>query len=219
MQTPSIELQNALYRYPRGGFSVCCPDLKLYPGELTLITGPNGCGKTTLSKMLCGILPLTEGTLLLNGKSAAGKSLGFIGKTVGYLFQSPEKQLFATSVIEEVTFVPLLKGENETSVIARAEDLLATFGMTHLRERSPYRLSRGEKQRLALCAILMQGTTHLILDEPTTGLDRENRAILHNMLSKLLQRGVGLSIITHDNELRRKFQARPVTVVEGVVQA
>ena len=216
--TANIELKNAVYRYPRSGFKVCCKGLSLFSKELSFVTGPNGSGKTTLSKMLCGILPLSEGELVIGGQSAKGKSLGFIGKTVGYLFQNPEKQLFSTSVWEELTYVPLLLGQEEQPVQARAEELLELFGMTKMRDRSPYRLSRGEKQRLALCAILMQGARHMILDEPTTGLDRENRAILHATIQMLLDKGTGLSIITHDNELLRRFStARMIGMDKGVV--
>ncbi len=219
MANPNIELDGALYKYPRSGFCVRCEELKLYPGEITFITGPNGSGKTTLSKMLCGILPLFEGALLLRGVNATKKSLGYIGKTVGYLFQNPEKQLFATSVWEELTYVPLLKGEQEREVSEKAAELLLTFGMSHLKDRSPYNLSRGEKQRLAICAVLMQGAKHLILDEPTTGLDVENRTILHGVFQTMLERGVGLCVITHDNELKRHFSARVICVVQGMVQA
>jgi energy-coupling factor transport system ATP-binding protein len=215
---PPVELIDAVFCYPGGGFSVRCKKLVLNKGELTFITGANGSGKTTLSKMLCGILPLSQGALLINGTNAKGKSLGFIGKTVGYLFQSPEKQLFATSVIEELTFVPLLLGKEEHEVINKAEELLNTFGMGHLRDRSPFRLSRGEKQRLAICAVLMQGPAELILDEPTSGLDRENRKVLHTVIDTLLGKGVGVSVITHDNELLSRFSAQMVLVESGVVR-
>ena len=131
--------------------------------------------------------------------------------------QNPEKQLFATSVMEELTFVPLLLGQDENAVQARALAFLSSLNMLQHRDRSPYCLSRGEKQRLALCAILMQGASLLILDEPTSGLDRGNRIILHDMLDKLMDRGVGLCVITHDNEFKHRFDAHTVTVDEGVV--
>ena len=218
MSAAGIELKQAQYRYPRSNFTLSCEHLALNFGEMTLITGPNGSGKTTLSKMMCGILKLHTGTLYIDGEAANDKSLGFIGKTVGYLFQNPEKQLFATSVMEELTFVPLLLGQNKDAVDARAQDLLAQFQMIDHRDRSPYVLSRGEKQRLALCAILMQGASMLILDEPTTGLDRDNRMILHNMLDTLMDQRVGLCVITHDNEFKRRFTARTVRVEDGVVR-
>lgn len=217
MATPGIELNQAQYVYPRSGFTLECEYLALNPGEMALIVGKNGSGKTTLSKMMCGILPLKRGTLTINGENANGKSLGFIGKTVGYLFQNPEKQLFATSVMEELTFVPLLLGQEENAVQSRALNFLSQFNMAEYKDRSPFVMSRGEKQRLALCAILMQGASMLILDEPTTGLDSDNRMILHGMLDMLLDSGVGLCVITHDNEFRRRFHARTVLVEEGVV--
>ncbi|MDD2221393.1 MAG: ABC transporter ATP-binding protein [Clostridia bacterium] len=220
MSAPVIVLQNAVYKYPKGSFSLNCPALQLFAGELALILGPNGSGKTTLSKLACGIYKPDSGQLLLNGESANGFSLGKIGKTVGYLFQEPGRQLFATNCLEELTFVGEIKGANKEQTAARAEDLLKRFGLFELRERSIYRLSRGEKQRLALCGILMQNPLYIILDEPTTGLDKQARQVLYNTIDELLSQGVGLAVISHDHEVIDRYtQAKIIKVANGEVLA
>ena len=219
MTEPVISLQNAVYQYPKGSFSLNCPALDLYAGQISLILGPNGSGKTTLSKLACCIYKPDSGKLLLNGKEANNFSLGKIGKTVGYLFQEPGRQLFATNCLEELTFVGEIKGENKEETTARAEALLKRFGLFELRERSIYRLSRGEKQRLALCGILMQNPVYIILDEPTTGLDRQARQVLYETIDGLLAQSVGLAVISHDHEVIDRYaQAKIVRVANGEVQ-
>ena len=98
----AIALSDVVYRYSRGGFTLRCPALELAPGELTLITGPNGSGKTTLSKLMCGILRPQEGQVRIFGHPAEELSLGEIGGRVGYLFQNPSRQLFASTVWQEM---------------------------------------------------------------------------------------------------------------------
>ena len=218
MNTPVICLQNAVYKYPKGSFSLSCPALELYAGQISLILGPNGSGKTTLSKLACGIYKPDSGKLLLNGEPASRFSLGKIGKTVGYLFQEPGRQLFATNCLEELTFVGEIKGEDKQQTAVLAENLLKRFGLFELRERSIYRLSRGEKQRLALCGILMQNPLYIILDEPTTGLDKQARQVLYNTIDELLSQGVGLAVISHDHEVIDRYtQAKIIKVANGEV--
>ncbi|MBO7666871.1 MAG: ATP-binding cassette domain-containing protein, partial [Firmicutes bacterium] len=94
-----------------------------------------------------------------------------------------------------------LLGKDPQETAAKAEALLAEFGLTRLKDRATLTLSRGEKQRLALAALLMGGAGFFILDEPTTGLDGDNRRILYDKIEELRQRGVGFAIASHDREL------------------
>ena len=151
----AIALSDVVYRYSRGGFTLRCPALELAPGELTLITGPNGSGKTTLSKLMCGILRPQEGQVRIFGHPAEELSLGEIGGRVGYLFQNPSRQLFASTVWQEMLFVPELLGEDLPRACGRAQELLVRFGLGELKERPVQVLSRGEKQRLAICTCLL----------------------------------------------------------------
>lgn len=212
-----LQLKDVKYSYPKGGFITVCNDLKLCRGEAVLLCGPNGSGKTTLGKLLCGILRPQQGSLFVCGENANGKSLGWIGKTVGYLFQDPARQLFATTVWEEMIFIDDIKGIDPALTRERALSLLSRFRIQHLTDRSTYRLSRGEKQRLAMCTILMQGATQLILDEPSTGLDNENRSTLRAVIDELITGGAGVLIITHDNELIRRYGAQLLRMEHGEV--
>ena len=213
----AISLSGAVYRYPRGGFVLSCPWLELPDGEITVITGPNGSGKTTLSKLMCGILRLNEGKLRIFGETANEWALGKMGGRVGYLFQDPARQLFSSTVWDEMTFTDDILGRDPAAAEQKAEELLEYFGLTALKERITYRLSRGEKQRLAICAILMGGAGYLILDEPTSGLDRSNRNTLFAMIDRLKGRGKGFAVISHDNELIARYGSRNIRVEEGRV--
>ena len=211
-----IALSAAVYADPRGGFVFSCEKAEFPDGTVTLLTGENGSGKTTLCRLLCGVLRPDKGYLLIDGEDATAWPLGRIGAHVGYLLQEPSRQLFRPSVFEELTFVPELLGRDPQETAAKAEALLAEFGLTRLKDRSTLTLSRGEKQRLALAALLMGGAGFFILDEPTTGLDTDNRRILYDKIEELREKGAGFAIASHDRDLLA-LSPRRLRVTEGRV--
>ena len=212
---PAISVSDLIFRYDKGDFLLTCPQLHFAQGELTLITGANGSGKTTLAKLISGILRPSQGQVQIYGQSTQSLSLGEIGKKLGYLFQDPSRQLFAGTVWREMTYVPHLLRQEQGPTDEKAHHLLERFGLGKLRERSTYYLSGGERQRLAICTILMGGATFLLLDEPTVGLDKQNRTILYGILDDLLLEGKGIAVITHENELIQRFSQAPRVRVEG----
>ncbi len=179
--------------------------------------GPNGSGKTTLGKVLAGILKPTEGRAFLAGKDTRTLSLGAIGQAVGYLFQEPERQIFAPSVYEELAFVLRLQGKPPDVIDHAVNTMLGRFDLSALRDRFPFSLSRGEKQRLALAAVLVNSPDYLILDEPTTGLDLKNKRRLGGYLEELLDAGVGMMIISHDRAFATGYATRVIELSGGVV--
>lgn len=203
-----IALSHVVYSYPKGGFVFSCDEAEFPAGEVTLLTGPNGSGKTTFCRLMCGVLRPDRGRLLIDGEDATAWPLGRIGAHVGYLLQEPSRQLFRPSVFEELTFVPELLGRDPQETAAKAEALLAEFGLTRLKDRSTLTLSRGEKQRLALAALFMGGARFFILDEPTTGLDADNRRILYDKIDELREKGAGFAVASHDRELLSQWPRR-----------
>ncbi len=212
-----IRLKEVEFTYPKSRFTVCCKDLELKAGEMTLVTGKNGSGKTTLLKLCCGILRPDIGSLYILGEDTQKWPLGRIGKSIGYLFQEPAHQLFTATVWDEMTFIGSLLGEEPKMLQEKAVSLLQRFNLLDLIERSIYRLSRGEKQRLAIAATLMQKIRYLILDEPTTGLDGVNRKALYDAIEILINDGIGIAIISHDNEMLSRYGANRITVENGRV--
>jgi len=193
-----IEALNLSFAYRETGFRLSGVSFVVEIGEAVAITGRNGSGKTTLGKLLCGLLKPKSGTVLIDGEDTAGWSLGRRGQRIGYLFQEPAKQLFAPTVLEELTFTQELKGISVQKSEQRAMEFLARFELEHLARRSTHTLSRGEQQRLAICGLLLGNPGALVLDEPTTGLDARRRDILAGAIKECLRGGVSVLLISHD---------------------
>lgn len=197
-----IELDAVTYKYPRSGRAViegCCA--RFDRGEIVAVTGPNGCGKTTLTKLIVGVLRPQAGRIAIDGRDTAGLDLFAIGRLAGYIFQNPARQLFCDTVEHEVAYGLENLGLPAQTVRARTEEYLELLRLSHLRQAYPGRLSQGEKQRLMLAATLALGTRYLILDEPTTGLDVRTRHQLEEMLRTLRARqNCGIVVVSHERE-------------------
>jgi len=198
----SLQLEEIRFTYPvkQGGgpepFSLAVGHFS--PGVCTALLGPNGSGKTTVGKLAAGILKPGSGRILYEGQDIAGWHLGRIGKKIGYLFQDPSRQIFAPYPLEEIAFPLELRGMPKPEAEAKAREMLHEFELEDIAGSTTYTLSRGEKQRLAIAAIMACEPRYFILDEPTTGLDNRRRDILAGTLRRLMDRGVGVLLITHD---------------------
>jgi len=201
-----IQLKNISFTYPGKGDKPDKPDRRTFsltvddfsPGHCTAILGENGSGKTTLGKLAAGILRPDSGRVLYDGEDIAHWPLGRIGRQVGYLFQEPSRQIFAPHPLEEIAFPLELRGMPKQQAEHKARELLREFELENITGNTTYTLSRGEKQRLALAAVMACEPRFLVLDEPTTGLDKRRRGILLSALKRLLSCGIGLMVISHD---------------------
>ena len=211
----TIELNNISYKYPKGRKVFDNFSLNFKNGETTVLTGKNGSGKTTLTKLIMGILKPSFGEVKVFGQSTASLSLGSIGEMVGYVFQYPERQLFSTSVVEELTFPLLFKGYNKEETMDKAEEMLEIFDLGKVKNSYPLFLSYGEKRRLAIASVLMIGPKYLILDEPTASLDKERIDALSEVLDKLKKRNIGMLIISHNKDFIERHKDK-VIALEGV---
>lgn len=212
---PYIKLKNVCYTYPKSSFGLNDISLDLYKGEITAVVGSNGSGKTTLSKIMTGILKPSSGELYICGQNAVNLELYEFGQKIGYAFQNPDRQLFTSSVWEEICFPLRLKDTPVEEMEKKAEALLNQFRLTHKKAALPIRLSRGEKRRLVLAAILATEPMYLILDEPSTGLDRDNRKLFYDLLLHLCEQGLGIAVITHDLHFVNQYAKRTVTMHGG----
>ncbi|MCL2107141.1 MAG: energy-coupling factor ABC transporter ATP-binding protein [Oscillospiraceae bacterium] len=212
----TIEARELCFAYPNtaSGFRLDGISFAIGSGEPVAITGPNGSGKTTLGKLLCGLLKPRSGTVLFDGEDTAHWSLGQRGQRIGYLFQEPVRQLFAPTVLENLTFTQELQGTAPELARGRALKLLSRFELERLAARGAYTLSRGEQQRLAICGLLLSGPGALLLDEPTTGLDARRKAILASVLRELLEQGVSVLLISHDADFVRQNAERELKMGE-----
>jgi energy-coupling factor transport system ATP-binding protein len=163
--------------------------------EFIGITGENGAGKTTVLKIMAGLLKAKKGTVQVLGMNPSPKK---VFSKVGFLFQNPEYQIFERTVRDEVAFALRKKGLQEAEIEERVFDALESVGIGDLGERNPLTLSMGEKHRVALAAIIALDPEIIILDEPTSGLDYGNAT---RMLEKIKSLGKTVVIASHDREL------------------
>ena len=190
-------------------------NLELTAADFTALVGPNGSGKTTIGKLAAGIIKPDQGNVLIQGQSADKMSLAEIGNKIGYLFQNPERQLFSSTVAEELSFVMEINDREHDFIDQKVDEMLELFALTNHRNSFPFELSQGEKQRLALAAIFINNPAYLILDEPTTGLDRKRKREFSALLETFKQRGTGMLLISHDHQFVTKHARRIIRIEEG----
>lgn len=213
-----IKVENVSYIYPKSTKKVLNNiNLDLYRKDFTAIIGSNGSGKTTLCKLLTGIFKPEKGCVLIDGIDSRKMNLCQCGKKIGYLFQNPDRQIFAPTVEEELAFTLDIKGMGKENIEIEINKMMEIFDLNHLRNRFPFSLSRGEKQRLALAAIFINEPKFLILDEPTTGLDIERIKVLSKMINKLKLRGIGITVISHNEEFVKQHATRIVRMESGQI--
>src|SRR5262249_47660756 len=161
-----LEVRGADFDYPDGKPVLRGISLRLDEGEFVALIGQNGSGKTTLAKLLNGILRPTRGEVWLGQHDLAHRPLAHAAPPVGYVFQDPDQQLFAASVRDEVSFGPRNLGVPPSDLEERVRESLAAVGLHGLEESDPFLLGKGQRQRLAVAALLAQRPHLLILDEP-----------------------------------------------------
>lgn len=191
-------------------------NLRLEPGQVVLLAGSSGCGKTTLMRCVNGLIPHTyrgfmQGEIELYGKSVKGMGLSDISRHVGTLLQDPERQILGTYVINEVCFGLESLGMPREEMIPRAEKALDRLHILHLRDKETHYTSGGEKQKVALAGVLAMEPSILLLDEPLASLDpasaREALLAFRELANE------GLSILLVEHRVEDVLQIHPEKVV------
>ncbi|MEH1823728.1 MAG: ABC transporter ATP-binding protein [Nostoc sp.] len=178
------------------------PDLQVHAGETVLLKGDNGCGKTTLLKLLSGLLKPTTGQLEILGKEMSQRSVVQIAAVVGFVLQNPNHQLFADSVRSEIL---------QPGVISkRADMLLEQLSLQAFSEQHPQSLSQGQKRRLALAAVLARQPQICLLDEITVGQDPHSLSLMLQVLQQFTQQGGALILTSHDPITAVALHARQI---------
>jgi len=212
-----IEVRGLGHAYGGGAAVISEVDLRIQRGEFVAIIGQNGSGKTTLVKHFNGLLRPTSGEVLVGGDPTRGQSLRSLAAKVGYVFQNPDNQIFAATVLEEVAFGPRNFGLDDIEARARVAESLAAVGLTGREEEDPFSLTKGERQRVAVASVLAGRPEVLIFDEPTTGLDdRESRTMMA-LIERLNLRGHTVIVVTHAMWLAAEYAHRVVVMQEGSI--
>jgi energy-coupling factor transporter ATP-binding protein EcfA2 len=221
-EQPAIEFRELSFQYSSARLALDAINCVIPRGERIAVVGPSGAGKSTLLMHLNGLLPTPSvasderANVFVQGRGVIKSRLQEIRRTVGFLFQDPDDQLFCPTVRDDVAFGPLNLGLDRTEVMARVDQGLAAVGMADCSTRNPSELSTGERKRVCLAGILACRPSILALDEPTSNLDPRAR----RQLLEILRTFEGTLIVaTHDLDFVLDLCSRVLVLEAGQVQS
>lgn len=216
-QAPILSISNLVHTYQNGHQALKGIDLDVYTGDYIAIIGQNGAGKSTLCKHINRLLVPTSGSIRFQGESIEDKDTADLARHIGYVFQNPDHQIFAASVLEEVTYGLRIQGLTEQEQKQKALEVLAFVGLDAYSERHPFSLGKGLRQRLAVASILALEPQILIIDEPTTGQDWRGTQSMLELIGKLHERGHTIILITHNMQIVTEHARRVLIMGQGKI--
>lgn len=203
-----VSLRDIAYTYKNGQLGCEGIHADIFGGEFVSIMGENGSGKTTLLKLIEGLLTPCCGEIHVFGETITKKSAAKIRQSIGFLFQNPDLQIFASSVREEVAFgikgISLPDGEREE----RIDSVLSAVGLKEYAQCHPQKLSRSQRQKLAFASALIHRPRLIIADEPTAGLGEADGITLMELLADFCAKGGTVLLVTHDFTLAEAYSHR-----------
>ncbi len=182
-------------------------------GEFAALIGENGAGKSTLSKLCNRLLKPHTGDVLVQGQNTRTTKSSVLARSVGYLFQNPDRQICQNTIKNEIMFGLSYLSKDKEENERRCSRMIERFCFEE--EQDPFNLSRGERQRVALASILVCEPELLILDEPPTGLDYRECVQIMEMITQLHQAGTTIVMVTHDMELVQDYADRVLVLNHG----
>lgn len=200
-----LEINNITFSYstqgePDAPLALRDVNLRIDAGQTVAIIGHNGSGKSTLCKLLAAILHPTSGTILVDGipTTATGEDLWTIRQHVGIVFQNPDDQLVANTVIDDIAFGPENLGLPRAEIVERVEEAIALLGLEAYAQMPISELSVGQKQRVAIAGVLAMRPRYLLLDEPTSMISGQTARHLIETVQRLSrERGITVIHISH----------------------
>ena len=219
-QTPAILIENLSFRYrDRQELALRDFSMQVMPGELLLLAGASGCGKTTLIRCINGLIPRSykgelSGRIWLHGKDNSSMTLARISQIVGTVLQDPERQILGTRVRNEVAFGLENLSLPREEIGARINQALTQLEISDLKDRETFYLSGGEKQKVALAGVLAMRPSILLLDEPLASLDPASALETLKLIRRLVDQGMSVVMVEHRIEDVLKINPDRVVYME-----
>ncbi|MBK9604290.1 MAG: ABC transporter ATP-binding protein [Anaerolineales bacterium] len=220
-----LVVDNLSFRYrDRQGAAIDNISFEVKPGEILLIAGASGCGKTTLVRCINGLIPRSykgdvSGKILVFGEEVKDWKLSQISQKIGTVLQDPERQILGTKVVNEVAFGLENLGMPREEIYQRVDEALNFLKITHLRNRETFNLSGGEKQKVALAGVLAMRPSILLLDEPLASLDPASAQDTLDAVRTLADQGLSVLMVEHRVEdVLRIHPERVMFMSEGQVR-
>lgn len=189
--------------------------LEVPEGQFLAVLGHNGCGKSTVAKLINGILVPNKGKVTVEELDTSDEEKTVdIRKTVGMVFQNPDNQIVATIVEDDVAFGPENLGVEPSEIRKAVDSALKAVGMYEFRKREPHRLSGGQKQRVAIAGVIAMNTKCIVMDEPTAMLDPQGRKEVMDTVMKL-NKEFGITVILITHYMDEAVKADRVVVMDG----
>ena len=193
-----IEFQHVSFAYEKDRPVLRELSFRIADGEAVGLIGANGAGKSTVMKLLLGLIAPTEGSVLVDGIRVEKKSLPEIRRKLGFVLQNSDNQMFMPTVYEDMIFAPLNYGLSREEAERRVDTALERLGMQELKHRHNHRISGGEKRMAAIATILAMEPEAVLMDEPSSALDPCNRRRVINIIRELPQTKL---ITSHDLDM------------------
>lgn len=208
-----VDVAGAAYSYGTGQAGIEGINLTVRAGEILAVVGQNGAGKTTFTKLLNGLIKPSAGVVRIAGLDTRTTPVSALASHAATLFQNPDRQLCRNTVVEEISFGLELQGAPADAARERALHVAATFGLPE--NASPFNLSRGQRQMVALASVVALEPELIILDEPMSGLDyRECMTVMETVRQRALD-GAAVVMVCHDMEVVSDFADTLAVMTEG----
>lgn len=212
-----LRVENLSFSYNEDKYILKNLSFSIKKGEFTAIIGQNGSGKTTLLKQLNGLLRPSQGRIFIDGSDISSIRTSVLARSIGFLFQNPDHQIFCSTVYEEIAFGLKNMKLGKDNVDRLVREAAAMVSISEYLDSSPFNLSKGQRQRVALASVLAMETDILVLDEPTTGQDYREGMEIMNIVLNLNKKGKTIIIVTHDMELVSRYARRTIILKDGQI--
>ena len=217
-----ISIEHVTVEYEKGIKALDDFSLMIKPGELIVLCGKSGCGKTTATRLVNGLIPHFYqaelfGKVVINGVDIKDMEISEIAKNVGSVFQNPKSQFFNINTTAELAFGCENRGWNKTEIFERMHDSVEAFGIQRLVNRDIFSLSGGEKQMVACGSIYATAPSIMVLDEPSSNLDLKSIGKLRAVLKKLKENGITIIISEHRLHYLNHIADRYIYMEKGKV--